>query len=261
MKITNLFATIAIIILFATGCTKNNLTIDEITTKYEIASISQKNEKITLWADVPELSVGYNKIYFTIGEGFAPTENKALSIKPVMDMGTMTHSSPFEQAQYDHKLKCYVAAVVFTMQSSDKGKWAVKLNYAEESLDMPLAIKPAAAQSKPISSFTDSLGNHYLMALAAPQLPKLGINNLDLFIVKRVDKDTFIPATDLTLELTTDMPSMGHGSPNNVSPVHRAAGRYQGKVNFTMSGDWQLQFKIKKDSIQISDKTTLDIVF
>ncbi len=46
------------------------------------------------------------------------------------------------------------------------------------------------------------------------------------------------------------MPSMGHGSPNNVNPVHRELGHYHGSVNFTMTGDWLVELDfVKGDSL------------
>jgi hypothetical protein len=56
------------------------------------------------------------------------------------------------------------------------------------------------------------------------------------------------------------MPTMNHGSPNNVNPVHKGNGHYKGKVNFTMTGLWRLHFTLKAgDAIAKAD--SLDIEF
>ena len=52
--------------------------------------------------------------------------------------------------------------------------------------------------------------------------------------------------SDLNLEMEPWMVSMDHGSPNNIAPTHTAGGHYTGKVNFTMTGDWQIRLKIKQ---------------
>jgi hypothetical protein len=49
------------------------------------------------------------------------------------------------------------------------------------------------------------------------------------------------------------MPSMGHGSSGNVSPVHTADGIYTGKVNFSMTGDWQITLKLKRGDMMIGE--------
>ena len=48
------------------------------------------------------------------------------------------------------------------------------------------------------------------------------------------------------------MPSMNHGSPNNVDPASTGAGIYKGEVNFTMTGYWQVKldfFTASQDTI------------
>jgi hypothetical protein len=72
---------------------------------------------------------------------------------------------------------------------------------------------------------------------------------------------SFPPATDLTIEIDPQMPSMGHGSPNNVNPVHTANGHYLGSVNFNMTGAWRIYLVIKKGSRTISNKAYFDITF
>lgn len=71
----------------------------------------------------------------------------------------------------------------------------------------------------------------------------------------------FVPATDLVLEMTPSMPSMGHGSPNNESPVWnddaQFQGLYEGKVNFSMTGDWQLDLKIEDTQGTLIDSAAI----
>jgi hypothetical protein len=70
---------------------------------------------------------------------------------------------------------------------------------------------------------------------------------------------SFPPAEDLTIEIEPEMPSMDHGSPNNVHPVHFADGHYVGKVNFTMTGWWRIHMVIKKDGELLTDEAYMDI--
>ena len=54
------------------------------------------------------------------------------------------------------------------------------------------------------------------------------------------------PLDDLTLEITPEMPTMGHGSPGNVNPTPQGNGHYLGTVNFTMSGPWTVTVVAKR---------------
>ena len=51
---------------------------------------------------------------------------------------------------------------------------------------------------------------------------------------------------DLTLEITPEMPTMGHGSPGNVNPTPQGNGHYLGTVNFTMAGPWTVTVVAKR---------------
>jgi len=59
------------------------------------------------------------------------------------------------------------------------------------------------------------------------------------------------PVDDLTLEIIPEMPTMGHGSPNNENPVSIGDGHYQGQVNFTMAGPWTVTVKVSSDGAEI----------
>jgi hypothetical protein len=58
-----------------------------------------------------------------------------------------------------------------------------------------------------------------------------------------------------TVEIVPEMPSMGHGSPNNVDPTHSADGHYEGQVNFTMTGLWRINLNIM-DGSTVLDSTS-----
>ena len=66
----------------------------------------------------------------------------------------------------------------------------------------------------------------------------------------------------LTVEIDPQMPSMNHGSPNNVNPTHIGDGHYKGVTNFTMTGWWRINMVIKDgEGNVIKDDVYLDITF
>lgn len=102
----------------------------------------------------------------------------------------------------------------------------------------------------------------YTLSLIQPAAPKIGINDLEVQIDKKGSGNNVSPVKDLTLAFTPRMPHMGnHSSPNNVDPVHSNDGRYKGKVNFTMSGDWRLHFTIKRGDEVLAEDVALDLLF
>jgi len=58
-----------------------------------------------------------------------------------------------------------------------------------------------------------------------------------------------------------EMPAMGHGSPNNVNPVAIGNGHYKGKVNFTMTGLWQVNLDFMMGADLADDTQFFEIEF
>jgi hypothetical protein len=62
-----------------------------------------------------------------------------------------------------------------------------------------------------------------------------------------------VPVNDYSIVLTPEMPSMGHGSPNNVNPTFSSNGHYTGKVNYTMTGDWRLNLSLSQSGTLVKE--------
>lgn len=217
---------------------------------------------VTLWSDNNDLIVAYNKLYLTIkNTAGANVADAAVTYTPVMDMKTMQHSSPVEQPSYISEKGYYEGAVVFSMPSGEMGSWKLTVNVNNEPLVFEIAVKPAPTKVKYTGTFIGTDGVSYSISLIQPASPKIGLNDMELLINRRRDMMSFPPAEDLSVELTPEMPSMAHGSPNNVNPVHTTKGHYTGKVNFTMTGDWRLHLRLKKGNTVIVEDASLDLLF
>jgi hypothetical protein len=99
------------------------------------------------------------------------------------------------------------------------------------------------------------------MSLVEPAAWKVGNNPFEITAHTMASMMSFPCCTDLTIEITPEMPSMGHGSPNNINPVHTGNGHYLGNVNFTMTGAWRIHLVVKKGDRLISNKAYFDIEF
>ena len=86
-----------------------------------------------------------------------------------------------------------------------------------------------------------------VLSLVEPAKPNSGYerHRIYYYIVWPIMMN-FPPDDSYTIEITPEMPSMGHGSPNNVNPVNTGNGHYKGKVNFTMTGEWKSKCYCKK---------------
>ena len=249
--------------LFLVSCSKDDNEPASPHSKIKIAeAVTASGISVSLLADQTDLSVAYNKIYVGLkNKAGAEIKNATVTYTPIMDMHTMQHSSPVEQPAYSNTTELYEGAVVFSMPSGDMGSWQLKVTVNNEPVTFDVSIKQAAANTKYTATFKGSDNQSYTVSLIQPATPKIGLNDLELLISKRQDMMNFPPEEELTVELSPEMPSMGHGSPNNVNPVHTGRGHYTGKVNFTMTGDWRLHLKLIKGNTVIVEDAALDLMF
>jgi len=238
----------------------------KISETYAIGS----STKVELWSTT-ELSTGYQNLFVAL---YDSVTNKAIStatvhIMPMMEMNIngmkMSHSAPLESPESINAINTlFPCSAVFTMPSNGAdGIWRIKVMVKKEGqskfglAEMPITVK----QSNPehVRNITAADGTKLTIAYILPSKPKVGVNDFEISISRKQDMMTFPGDDSYTIVMTPEMPSMGHGSPNNVNPIHIKNGHYKGKVNFTMTGDWRINLELKKDGKTSS--TFFDLLF
>ncbi len=251
-------------ILYA--CEKNDPT-DEGPGMYKITStVSADNEyTIDLYAETDTLFVGYNKIFLAVTQSEKITE-ATINIHPLMNMVSKTHAAPFEDpVNLANSDGFFESAVIFIMPSNPDEGWIlnVDINHDVTVTTAKLVIPWVKdfEESRLVKFPSEIDGTMYFLSCVEPANPEVGINDCEFTVHYKESMMSFPPATDLALEIEPEMPSMEHGSPNNVHPVHEESGHYKGKVNFTMTGWWRIHFMIKKDQSVVADDKYMDITF
>jgi hypothetical protein len=219
------------------------------------------------------LFVGFNKVYFKVTDkstGLAVSQ-AALALHPLMNMGTYSHACPFENPENELNTDGFFeGAVLFSMIGTNSWSLSVDVsaNGKSETALFPIEkvkITDPVKKIVVIDSLSTGPGTwtitKYPMSLIEAGKWKVGNNPFEITVHTMASMMSFPAATDLTIEIDPQMPSMGHGSPNNVNPVHTANGHYLGSVNFTMTGAWRIYLVIKKGSRTISNKAYFDITF
>jgi len=255
---------LAAISLIAFGSCKKEKTEPLVSIdKIKITETQIGDTKVTLYADQDKLSMGFNAIYFTLEDasGIKGDFQTNITVNPLMDMHTMEHSSPVIQPTFDPSTKMYQGAVVFTMPSGEMGSWKLELSLNGTTRDLDVMVHPAPANTKTVGSYQGTDGSFYIISLIQPSDPKIGINDLLILVNRRASMHSFPAISNLSIEMEPEMHSMGHGSPNNQHPVDMGAGIYKGKVNFTMTGDWRLHFKLKQGESVLVEDAFLDLMF
>ncbi|MFA9388364.1 MAG: FixH family protein [Prolixibacteraceae bacterium] len=224
--------------------------------------------KISLLSD-DTLFHGYNHIYLSIvqlSDNQKVTDAKIV-LYPEMDMITMRHSAPKEdplEMADDNGL--FDAAVVFIMPDTDDMKWRIKVNVESagvaDSVWLTIPKVKSLAEPKIINFISAADGTtKYFVSLVEPFDPKVGINDFEVAVHYKKTMMSFPADDDVSVMIDPQMPSMDHGSPNNVNPVLNENGHYKGKVNFTMTGWWRVYLDLEKSGEKLSNEAFIDITF
>lgn len=257
------FMAVAIAALSFTSCDKNSNTDFDIPSYEEkfaeahlkVNEVTADGYTVQLFAD-EELFVGYNRLYFLVKENATGELIKDFSVKvtPMMDMGMMMHTSPNEvPSNPDNDMMVIQQNMVFIMPST-AGTWNLEGELTLNEGDTPIAFDiPVSVVEKTDSrmltfmSDADSVTKLFLI-LDEPLIPVVGENEIVFGIYKRESMMSFPAVEDYSIEFEPEMPTMGHGSPNNVNPTYMDNGLYKGVVNFTMTGYWRINVVLKDAS-------------
>ena len=208
---------------------------------------------LKVYARTANLYVGYNDIYFAVEKtesGRHVKDFAVTALSPLMDMGMMKHSTPIAN-QFDQidSYPIYHTRVAPLMA----GEWTLPISYRIKDLTGTLSGAPITIEATPsdqvwIKSFKWNNQTFYL-TLAAPQELKTGVNTISAYVSKKSDDATqpYLPASEVfAIDIYPTMPDMGnHTSPNNEPLLLQADGSYQGKLNLTMTGLWDIHLHVK----------------
>jgi hypothetical protein len=267
----NIFKTLIVLstIMFSFSCKKNsvipqetpiNPTATEHLTKIGETYIIGANAKAVIYSSKP-FETGYNEIYVAL---FDSTDGSQLSnghfeIMPMMNMGTMQHNCPVENTEDTTTTNGYFkSAVVFSM-AGNSSQWSLKLMFHNHKYNLEgegtLGVNVIASSPSRFVSIVVPLDSNVSVFISLVNLtkPQVGVNDFEITLHKRASMMSFPSIDNYSVEVVPEMPSMGHGSPNNINPTLISNGHYAGKVNFTMTGLWRIHINLYKNSVLISN--------
>ncbi len=261
MKYLRLFIMLVTSLALFLSCGNDSTAPEEQTDPAEglilLGESTIQNTRVSLYTD-KALQVGYNHFYIKLTDTATDklVEEAHITISTLMDMGQMQHASPYENPPGDeaeHGL--FPCAANFIMAGTWELGIQVQNHLNNDQGEVRFNLDVAAGSLLKSVVGTDSLT--YYITLVAPDTPQVGMNDFEITVHYKESMMSFPAVEDLTVEMTPTMPSMGHGSPNNVNPAHQHAGHYRGQVNFTMTGDWRVDLNFSRaDSLM---HTSFDI--
>lgn len=251
----------------------------------EVAVIRSDDYTITLSALNGTLYKGYNEIRLKVtnsrtggkenvsGVTFLPVTNTA-------DGGQTSCPHRYDLA-YIPDENYFSGYAVFTRESSATENWELYINFTingqVHTVKQPVSVQQQTNKNLNMITFTGNDEGQYIIALVSPQKPKVAENELVAGIYRSVSppaqptgnfaellQETFTEVSGYTLQLDPRMPepSMGnHSSPNNRDLTRGEDGLYHGVVNYTMTGNWTLNFILLNPNGKIVKGTKVPLDF
>ncbi|OIP83677.1 MAG: hypothetical protein AUK44_04610 [Porphyromonadaceae bacterium CG2_30_38_12] len=229
--------------------------------------------KVEIWGK-KNLFMGYNSITVVLLDSLNLTDtikDAHIHFMPEMTMGTgmmaMKHACPVENPKEEATNGVFPGAVAFIMPTSSDGAWTLDVMVHNHKYDKEGTASFAITVDNPTPSVmcvftaTSADTSKLVLSMVEPLAPNVGMNDIEFTLHRKESMMSWPADSTYTFVITPEMPSMGHGSPNNVNPVHVGNGHYKGKVNFTMTGEWKVNVAVQKDGNTISNNTFFTITF
>ncbi|QHC86205.1 hypothetical protein AS589_16115 [Empedobacter brevis] len=272
MKFFNLLV-IATLLVVTTACTLDKTDfeaeINRDVTEYfefeEAVSFNTNGYKISIEALNGTFYKGYNEIRLTITniQTNQALNNSDVTFLPILSNTDNNKTSCPHRYHlvYNSEEQFYSGYVVFTSISNPMENWDLYISFTDNNqihtVNQFVNVENQTNMNLNMTSFTGNDSEQYFIALVAPQKPQVAENELvaGIYVYNQPTEpaETFpdpsqfsyseVENYTLLLDPRMPEPSMGnHSSPNNVDLTQQADGLYYGVVNYTMTGNWTLNF-------------------
>jgi hypothetical protein len=224
---------------------------------YKLYTIEESNVKFELYSSTANtLKTGYNDLGFKVFINSTEKTNGFVKFFPKMYhfVGSFMHSSPVSPSfLYDQSKSMFMGYTSFFMISDSNSHWYGFFNYNDVSRIDSVAITVDTSSRSQIRYFVDYIGgDSYYLTLVSPYYPKQGPNVFKCLLHLSNDDINYTQIDNAQMFIRPWMEAMGHGSSNNVNPVYKGGGIYEGSANFNMSGIWDLYDSVKVNNVFIT---------
>ncbi|CDF77784.1 conserved hypothetical protein [Formosa agariphila KMM 3901] len=258
------------------------------TTEYfefeEVSNLISGEYAVSIEALNGTLYKGYNEIRVKIfnTQTAERLENSEVTFLPILTDANGNKSSCPHLYNLDYVATedYYLGYAVFTSESDTTVSWQAYIDFKDGSqsfaINQPITIEEQTNMNLNMTAFTGNDDEQYIIALVSPQSPGVSENDLVAGIYKYnkpeepagtfpdLSQYSYSIVQDYTLVLDPRMPepSMGnHSSPNNQDLTQQSDSLYHGVVNYTMTGNWTLNFILQNENGKIIKGTLVPTDF
>jgi hypothetical protein len=249
LKILYFLFLVSAVILYS--CKSESPLSPENSSNYtKVLTASSSNTKLEIYSATANWFVtGYNDIGFKIFINEQAQTTGYVKFFPKMyHFGNVAmHSSPTSpQYNYNQDKEMFTGYVSFLMITDTNSHWFGFANYNNTAAVDSFTFTVDTSSTAQVKYIYDiSQGHSYYLTLVNPFHPKQGPNIFQCILHQSDDDIVFAQIDNAQMFIRPWMEAMGHGSSNNVHPVYKGGGIYEGNANFNMSGYWYVYDSIK----------------
>ncbi|BDC99014.1 FixH family protein [Persicobacter psychrovividus] len=208
-----------------------------------------------------KLMSGYNPLGLRVVNANGETVDAQINVEPMMYMGGGTyHYTPIDVPAIDFPKGQTPIGILFVM-SSTNGYWELTFSVEGNGVETQFSERVQVADSQPEDR---TYGQHFLGTLIHGEpyyfsyywkngRPLADANEWVGVAYKFSRSNGFVPVSGLEWNTISWMASMNHGAPENqtAEEIDGFEGHYATKVNFTMTGDWQIANDVKMGEMSV----------
>ncbi len=209
----------------------------------QLGIIRDGNLTITLTAP-DSLQVGTRKVWLEATMDGAPLSSGSFTLLPRWIAGTQIILSPLGETNLvpTDRSGYFEGTPTFIPPNGEEGSWQLEVTYEARGKSGQVIV-PISIQPSIWVQYTDG----YSISWVQPVRPVTGLDQIE-FALHYLVNDRFLPLEDAIIDLYPWMDmgaGQGHSTPYE-APVHVQDGRYEGTVNFIMSGGWDMTVFIQR---------------
>lgn len=249
-----------------------------------VTTLTNGNYSISIEALNGTLYKGYNEIHLKITntQTNANLVGADVTFLPIFtDANGNKSSCPHDyHLDYNATEGYYSGYSVITSESDSTVNWTLYIDFEDNgeayATHQIITVEEQTNLNLNMTAFTGNDNEQYFIALIAPQSPSVAQNDLVAGIYKYnkpenpagtfpdLSQYSYSIVNNYTLLIDPRMPepSMGnHSSLNNEDLTQQSDGLYHGVVNYTMTGNWTLNFIFQDESGQTIKGTEVSTEF
>ncbi len=230
------------IIAYSCGSENTVAPPTETSSYIKVLTIDSANIRIEMYNENSNiLFVGYNEIGFKVFVDNVENKTGFFKYTPVMfHTAGPGHSTPVQSDfYYDNSKGMFTGYVCYSMLSDTTSFWFADYNYNNQFTIKRRQFDVVQGVGNQMRIWYDDVTSMlYYMTLITPKDPVVGLNDLKVILHQTADQTSYSEVSNAQMYIRPWMPSHGHGSSSNVNPAFSSYGKYEGKVNFTMPGQW-----------------------